>query len=583
VAQVKLPVFDEIERSSMWVAETAPKPRAVLLLLVDPKDKAESFARHKQWQEYATQHNLLLASASFTPKTPKNKKPNVPVLLPPIEGGLGRLLLSGVDGAAPKQLPLIVYGRYGAGRLATDFSQWRPDRIALWTAYANEWKVAPKKEAPPVPGLIVCDREGAQRSSEARDFFTRGRAQEKPWTYLCLTTPWKQRSGQVDQFFREYLSAALTGKLTEDTVAWNSIETGQPMSKLDRMTKPGEAAWLPASQLTSLWAALMPKVKPAAGASRILQRSMATRNPKQPSIDLYLRLPRQDVKKPISGVLAFCTWEKDQAGILSKLDIQANDKPVDLPGAAALVRSVIRYAEDHNMAVLTWGTVDAWNNQLSTDELEREKQKEFDRNFDLLANTWERGVKELCREAGGIPTNNMLLYGISRGAQWAHRLALRKPDYFLAVHVHIPSTFDKPTGQANKTLWLLTTGELEYGYEKAKVFYNECRSLDYPIMFKGIVGIGHQGSPIADALGLKFFDYALSVKDQRDQLDKLKGSKLSRYITKASGPWLRDFREPEFLGDFVNQDCFPVAQADMIPNGFRVPLPNKALAEAWNH
>jgi hypothetical protein len=177
----------------------------------------------------------------------------------------------------------------------------------------------------------------------------------------------------------------------------------------------------------------------------------------------------------------------------------------------------------------------------------------------------------------------MLLYGISRGAQWAHRLALRKPDRFLAVHVHIPSTFDKPVQEANKTLWLLTTGEREYGYEKAKVFYNQCRALNYPIMFKAIVGIGHQGSPIADALGRQFFDYALSVQNERDQLDKLKKSKLARYMTQAPGPWPKEFREPEFFGDFVNQDCFPVAQADMIPNGFRVPLPNKALADAWNH
>jgi hypothetical protein len=133
----------------------------------------------------------------------------------------------------------------------------------------------------------------------------------------------------------------------------------------------------------------MPKAKVPAGSSHILRRSVATRNPKQPTIDLYLRLPRQEVKKPISGVLAFCTWEKDQAGILSKLDIQASDKPVDLPGPAELVRSVIRYAEEHNMAVLTWGTVDAWSTQLSTEELEKETQKQFDRSFDLLANAWQ--------------------------------------------------------------------------------------------------------------------------------------------------------------------------------------------------
>lgn len=235
------------------------------------------------------------------------------------------------------------------------------------------------------------------------------------------------------------------------------------------------------------------------------------------------------------------------------------------------------------MAVLTWGTAEAWDNHVNTEELEREKQREFDRNFDLLANAWERGVKELSHEAGDIPADNILLYGMSRGAQWAHRLALRKPDYFLAVHVHIPSTFDKPTPEANRPLWLVTTGELEYGYERAQSFYRECESLGYPIIFKAIVGIGHQGSSIADTLGLKFFDYALSVKALREEYEKQHKSALSRLVKQNAGPWLKPFREPEYFGDFVNQECFPVAQADMVPKAFRVPLPNKTLADAWNH
>jgi hypothetical protein len=583
VVQVKLPVFQEIERSSLWVAETSEKPLAVLVIMVDPKDKPESIVRDKPWQDYAREHRLLLACASFAPKVPKDRKPNAPVVLPPMEAGLGRLLLSGVDSASPRQLPIIVYGRFGAGHVAADFSQWKSDRIAVWAGYANEWKVTPKKEAPPVPGLIVCDGETAQHSTEARDFFARGRAQEKPWTYVCLSTPWKERAGQVDQFFRDFLTATLTGNLTDEAVvAWNSVETFVPMSKLDRMTRPTEAVWLPDSQLTPIWKALMPKTA-TAGPATILQRKVATRNPKQPTLEMYLRLPRDNGDKPITGVLAFCTWEKDQAAILSKLDIQADDKPVDLPGPASLVRSIIRYAEQHHMAVLTWGTVQSWSVGANTEDLERAKQREFDRNFDLLANAWEHGLKELCHEAGDIPTDDILLYGMSRGAQWAHRLALRKPDHFLAVHVHIPSSFDKPTPEGNKPLWLLTTGELESGYERAQAFYGECQALNYPIMFKAIVGIGHEGSPIADALGIKFFDYALSVQAQRNVYDKQSKSSLARLAKQTSGPWLATFREPEFFGDFVNQECFPVAQVDMIPKSFRVPLPNKILAEAWNH
>ncbi|MDR3404223.1 MAG: hypothetical protein P4L99_17120 [Chthoniobacter sp.] len=579
--QLLLPALENVEKSSLWLAGTVPQPRAILVLILDPKDKAESFARNKEWQTFARQNGWGLAAVTFASKEAKVKGKTVTVL-PDLNQGLGSALLAALDSAWGQAPPLIVYGRYGAGTLATKFAQWKPNRMLFWAAYSNEWKEAPIQDKAPVPALIACDREGTQHSNEAQVFFAKGRSLKKPWTWLCLNTPPKERAALLDRFFRDYIHAYLRGTPDAKSGSWTSIATLRPMTTLDLMTKPGEASWLPDAQLMPAWTELMSAPSTAAGPATILQRSVATRNPKQPTLDLYLRLPRSNDKQPITGILAFCTWEKDQAAILSKLDIQVDDKAVDLPGPAALVRSIIRYAEDHHMAVLTWGTAEAWDNHVNTDELEREKQREFDRNFDLLANAWERGVKELSHEAGGIPTNNMLLYGMSRGAQWAHRLALRKPDYFLAVHVHIPSTFDKPTPEGNRPLWLVTTGELEYGYDRAQSFYRECEALNYPIIFKAIVGIGHQGSPIADALGLKFFDYALTVKAQRDDYGKSQKDALARLAKPSPGPWLKSFREPEFLGDFVNQECLPVAQAEMIPKSFRVPLPNKILADAWN-
>ncbi len=579
--QIPLPAFPELEKSSFWIAETVSQPKAILVLILDPRDNAESFARNKDWQAFAVQNQLLLAVVSFAPKETKVNGKTVNVRFS-ADQGFGAQLCANLDAVWGQSVPLIVYGRYGCGSFASSFAQRKSERTLCWAIYSNEWKEAPKKEKAAAPALIACDREGTQHFSDAKDFFAKGRALKKQWTWLCLNTPAKERAAQMDQFCRDYIRACLRGPKDTKSGAWASIETFQPMSALDLMTKPDEAAWLPDARLMPEWTALMPTSTVAGGPTTILQRSEATRNPKQPTLELYLRLPRSDAKKPITGILAFCTWEKDQAAILNKLDIQVDDKAVDLPGPASLVRSIIRYAEEHHMAVLTWGTAEAWDKHLNTEEMEREKQKEFDRNFDLLANAWERGVKELSHEAGDIPTQNMLLYGMSRGAQWAHRLALRKPNYFLAVHVHIPSSFDKPTLEANTPLWLVTTGELETGYERAKLFYSECREMNYPIIFKAIEGLGHQGSGIADNLGAKFFDYALANKHLRDDFDKQRTTAISKLKLRASGPWIESFRTPEYVGDVVNQECFPLTQASLVPLGFRVPLPTKALAEAWN-
>jgi hypothetical protein len=49
----------------------------------------------------------------------------------------------------------------------------------------------------------------------------------------------------------------------------------------------------------------------------------------------------------------------------------------------------------------------------------------------------------------------------------------------------------------------------------------------------------------------------------------------------AVEPWIEEFRNPAFYGDFVNQEIFPPGEIDMIPAGFRTPIPTKAMATIW--
>lgn len=568
----------EVDEVRFWVAETSPEPRAILVLCLDPNDNPEAIARDGVWQEFARANRLTLLALSF--------KSDEKVLQAGrgyyrAELGAGASLLAATEQLSATALPLIVYGRGGGGAFGTSFAAWKPDRVLAWASYTAQWRVQPARATAMPPGLLVSDREEVKKSDAAEAFFTRGRAIQSPWTWLCLGGVWQERQAKLDDFVREYLAKCLSSDPSQSDSAWVGLETLKVIGPAERMAAPAKAAWLPAASLVPSWAALM-RDKGHGKTARIVQKTVPTRNPRQPNLDLYLRLPPSAQEgKEVSGVLAFCTWEANQAAILSKLDMRSDDKPIDLEGPTGMVRAIIEFTEKHNLAILTWGTVDAWNNDLNTAELARKQQKESDRTFDLLATAWERGVKELGRETG-IPQKNYLLYGVSRGAQWAHRLALRKPDYFLAVHVHIPSTFDKPTPEANKPLWLLTTGELEYGYERAQQFYAGCRAFGYPIIFKAIVGIGHSGSHIADALSVRFFEYALSVQDLREGYEKRRKDPFARNKEDPSAPWLESFRSPEFFGDLMNQECFPVAKLDQIPEPFRVPLPTKILAEAWN-
>lgn len=305
----------------------------------------------------------------------------------------------------------------------------------------------------------------------------------------------------------------------------------------------------------------------------LIEHVVHTRNPKHPKITLFVRIPNGiSEATDIKGVMAMCLL----AGGLDSIrrQLQKADQTE--------VGDILRFADRNKLAVICWGARTLWNPGASYDELDRETVLEMDRSFDEVAAAWERGIGEI-HERYGVPKSNFLLWGQCASAQWAHRLALRKPDFFLAAYIHIPSSFDAPTVDGSKILWLLTTGELDGGYARAGRWYQDCRKAGYPMIYKPIINLAHAGSPISENLGMKFFEYALGVKDQREAIDR-QWTQI-REQRKASGiaqPWLEGFVHPEYVGDYKNQELFPGQEKNLVPEAFRVPLPTKAIADAWN-
>lgn len=314
-------------------------------------------------------------------------------------------------------------------------------------------------------------------------------------------------------------------------------------------------------------------VKREAAKDPVIERVVTTNNPRHPKITLFLRLPRGvSDGSEVRGVLAMCVLANNVGEIRRKLQ---GENPGAEMGALA------RFADARKLAIICWGAQVLWRAGASYDELERRTNNELDESFDVVANAWERGVQGF-HETAGIPERNFLLWGVCASAQWAHRLALRKPHRFLAAYVHMPSSFDRPTPQAANMLWLLTVGELDGGYERGARFFQDCRAMGYPIIFKGIMGLGHAGSPVADGLGLALFDYALSLESQKTAWEQGRSDRLRSAVAVSPTDWRAGFSEPEFWGDFLNQTVVPAKDLMRIPEEFRVPLPNRKLAEAWD-
>jgi hypothetical protein len=550
-----------------WVSQPVESPRGVLVLCLEANRDAEAAVKAPVWLDYARNQGLALVAVAFTPQ---NGYPHA-------ENGSAQLLFDGLGKAGFGRLPLLVYGLGKGGTFASSLANIAGSRINSWAVFTDTLYTIPSPDDKR-PALIGCDYEVSRINPNILKAFEAGRDRDLKWAWLTVVGSPNDRISRFEDFVRRYFAAILAHGPRD--AWWVKIDTLDASKFENISTSLKSIAWLPDESLLSAWKTMMPTPEQQKDPV-LVTKKMATKVKAQPEIEMFLRLPPQHSKEhPIKGTLAFCTWEGD-ANVIRKELLYRTDMKMVAAGPAGVVARLIRYAEEHDMAVLTWTTKQVWSLQGSTDELNRKAEREFDQNFDRLANAWENGLKSLARD-NNIPDSDLLLYGISRGAQWAHRLALRKPNRFLAVHVHIPSTFDAPTDKANKVLWLVTTGERESGYERASRFYQECRKLGYPIIFKAIMDLGHNDSPVAENLGFRFFDYALAMRDQRDELAASMSNPILREEARNSGPWNKDFHQPPFVGDFLNQDMFPLKEAQMIPIPLQVPLPTERIAQAWN-
>ena len=305
----------------------------------------------------------------------------------------------------------------------------------------------------------------------------------------------------------------------------------------------------------------------------------AAGKPRHPQLTLFLRMPKGvSSSAEIQGVMVICILWNAIGNV--RAEMQKPEMSGDYKG-------LFSYANAHKLAIIAWGGAGfGWDARKNYNEMDKNAFQGMEANLDEVADTWEKGILELS-ETYGIPKKDFLLWGVCASAQWAHRLCLRKPDYFLATYLLIPSSFDKPTPEASKVLWCLCTGERFGGYVNALKWYDECQYMGYPMMFKAYEGMGHEvHNRQALNMAFKFFDFALTQKDLRDQYDKNMSDALSHRQMEASGqlqgPWPEIFKHPPYYGDIVNQELYPADQVEMIPTGFRTPLPTKELADYWN-
>ena len=270
------------------------------------------------------------------------------------------------------------------------------------------------------------------------------------------------------------------------------------------------------------------------------------------TLSMFLRLPASGGKA--RGVLCMCVLAED---------------PLDVPDKMNAASKAVAFADRHDFAVVAWGSKQLWDPARNWNEMAEDDAKDASRGFDCAANAWDAGIRHFVSNYG-IPASGYLMTGFSGSAQYAMRLAMRHPERFLAVHLHIPSSFDNPVKKGASVLWCLTTGENEMGYERSLAFFHAARRRGYPFIYKAYPGLGHKTDARAVELGFACFEYALELSTAS-----------AEGVDAARPDWKTALSSSKSVADIFNQRVFRRLDADCIPPKFRMPLLSESIAIAW--
>ena len=335
-----------------------------------------------------------------------------------------------------------------------------------------------------------------------------------------------------------------------------SVTASSPKSKPSPIksakdVKSANPSSLSNSQLTSLPTPTPPPLK-------LIENVVKTGQYAQPEIHFFLRLPEGHTPEhpTAKGVLAFCTWQREDKSLRVAL---RNEKS-----------PLVQYAKKNNLALLTWNTAILWKSRKSFNQLTPRVKNELDVVFDQVAGSWESGARRLCKDQS-LPVGGWYLDGFSAGAHWSQRLAIRLPSWFLAVHIHVANSYDRMESVSLGPLWLISSGDLDVGRQNAEAFYLSSQKEGFPMILKICNGLGHTESSEVNRLRDVFFDYASGVAQR------------STPRNKPAAVMLEDLENSGLTGDLLTQMVFRGAAASRIPPAQRVALPDEKVAKAWGY
>ena len=357
-----------------------------------------------------------------------------------------------------------------------------------------------------------------------------------------------ERSPALEAFTRRYFLALKR----KQAGIWLDVGSGEDVVH-SATTAKALQTWLPDKSLVDEWRALSTRKSQG-----VIEHVEKTKVKGYEQLTLFLSLPPGG---KADGVMCMSLLARSPVEVREQIRGDSSER----------YGRLMKFAVENNLAIVAWGSHRLWDPNRNWDELPKAEAKKCDADFDLVAKAWDAGISFFVRKYG-IPSSGYLMTGFSGSAQYAQRLAMRRPERFLAVHIHIASSFDVPTKGGSSILWCVTTGENELGYERSRRFFSAARDLGYPIVYKAYPGLGHEGNAQVISLGLACFRYALRESMRATRLNGGKPTKPD---------WVDIFTSSLDLADIFNQAVYSKFDYLCVPAKFRMILPSTSIRDAW--
>ena len=525
--------------------------RGILVLVPGGDGHGVDMLGERPWADFARFHGFILCTLTFASKAGGDADEGACY---DALAGSGETASIALRRLGAGRVPVFMYGFSGGARFTVGFAEHCPGVLKGWCAAslkANDDGVRLNDEVSAEncpPGIVACGSEDPCYKA-SRSYYEKGRAAGRKWTWIDLDGLNHERSPKLEDFARRYFATLHHKKSFPDV--WMDVG-GAVDAARSSVSNATLHAWLPGDDLVEDWRRLNEPKREG-----VIERTVKLKLKDRDRLSVFLRLPPSS---PPSGVLCLCL----------PVDSPAEVRECLRTGDAGRCAKLMRFAVARNLAVVAWDSKCLWDPWRSWDELARAEAKRVDSDFDVVARAWDSAIDHFVGKYK-LPASGFLMHGASGAAQFAQRLAMRRPARFLAVHTQMPVGFDVPAKEGASLLWCVTIGENDADYSSSRRFFRAARGLRYPMIYKAYPDIGHEDCAYASELGIACFDYALK---QQAHAYLVSGGK-------SSAPdWADIFSSAPHVADIFNQCVHSKFDHLSVPLEFRMLVP-EPLREAW--